>query len=171
MSFENFDDFISLDDLKDSIDEIVKDIESNNFETVPDGEYIVQIEGMELGATNDGRPMFKVMARIVEAVADNEASKDNTRAVNYLKHFKDKKPCLFMNKVLYGTKSDAKMIANVVGWLKKLQSSFEIEFNSYTDFERLIFDVFAEIEKNREYHIEYKQDGFNAITIKAGFEV
>ena len=171
MGFENFDDFISLDDLKDSIDEIVKDIESNNFETVPDGEYIVRFEELKLGTTNDGRPMFKAMARIIEAVADNEASKDNTRAINYLKHFKDKKPCLFMNKVIYGTKSDAKMIANVVGWLKKLQSSFEIEFNSYTDFERLIFDVFGEIENNREYHIEYKQDGFNSITIKAGFEV
>lgn len=171
MGFENFDDFISLDDLKDSIDEIVKDIESNNFETVPDGEYIVRFEELKLGTTNDGRPMFKAMARIIEAVADDETRKDNTRAVNYLKHFKDKKPCIFMNKVIYGTKSDAKMIANVVGWLKKLQSSFEIEFNSYTDFERLIFDVFGEIENNREYHIEYKQDGFNTITIKAGFEV
>lgn len=171
MSFENFDDFISLDDLKGSIDEIVKDIESKNFDTVPNGEYIVRFEGMELGTTNDGRPMFKVMARLIEAVSDNEASEDNTRAINFLKHFKEKKPCIFMNKVIYGTKSDAKMIANVVSWLKKLQSSFEIEFNSYTDFERLIFDVFGEIEKNREYHIKYKEDGFNTITIKAGFEV
>ena len=94
MSFEQFDGFIQLDSLKANIDEAVKDIEANNFDEVPKGEYIVKVEGMELKQTQDGRPMFSIMCRIVEAVMNKDAEKDNETAIKYLSHFKDKKPCV-----------------------------------------------------------------------------
>lgn len=171
MSFEQFDGFIQLDSLKENIDEAVKDIEANNFDEVPKGEYIVKIEGMELKQTQDGRPMFSIMCRIVEAVMNKDAEKDNEHAIKYLSHFKDKKPCVFMNKVIYGTKNDAKMIANVLSFLNKLQAEQEAFFNCYSDFERVIYEIFAEVEKTREYHIAYDKDAFNTIKIKECFAV
>lgn len=91
MNFEKFDNLINEEQLR-QINEAKKN--TNNTE-LPKGNYTVKIEKMELGATNDNRPMFKVMCRIIEG--------------------KYKKCCLFMNRVVYGTKNDANMIASVLG--------------------------------------------------------
>ena len=61
------------------------------------------------------------MFRIKYALDDenNEAAKDMT-------HFKNKGPCVFMNRVLFGTKNDANMIASAEGWLESLEPSEDI---------------------------------------------
>lgn len=168
MNFSNFDNEINIDD----INKFIEEFESNNTNELPNGEYLVTFEKLELGATQDGRPMLRVCARILEAINNDESySKNNYDALKYLSHYGQKKPCMFMNKVIYGTKNDARMIASVVGWLKKLKSNFEIEFNSYSDFERLIYDVFSDIQNRIEYHVEYNTSAFNTINIKCAYEV
>ena len=69
MNFAKFDNVINEEQLK-QIDEAKKNNNSNNTE-LPKGGYTVKIEKMELGSTNDGRPMFKVMCRIIEGKYKN----------------------------------------------------------------------------------------------------
>ena len=76
-----------------------------------------------------------------------------------------------MNRVIYGTKNDANMIASAVGWLKKLGTDLEIEFEGYTHFADLVLDVAEEVDGNFEYLVDYDPEAFNTITIKEVFEL
>ena len=109
---------------------------------------------MEVGATKDGRPMLKVQFRITEGEFE--------------------KKCLFMNRVLYGTKNDANMIASATGWLKTLEPSEEvgpIVFEGYAQFADLVLDIMEDIDGELEYEVEYDDKAFNNISIKDVFEV
>lgn len=149
MDFSRFDGTINEDQLK-QIDEAKKNNDSNNVE-LPKGEYTVKIEKMELGSTKDGRPMFKVMCRIIEG--------------------KYKKCCMFMNRVIYGTSNDTNMIASVLGWLAKLETETKAEFKSYSQFADNILDIYEEVEGTIELDVIYDPDKFNNITIKEVFDV
>lgn len=132
----------------------------------PAGNYAVRIEKMELGATKDGRPMFKVMCRVADA---GENAKDDV--IEYLSHFKNKKPCLFMNRVIYGTKNDANMIASVLGWLEKLETETAPEFKNYSQFSECILDIFEEVADAIELDVNYDPDKFNSIEVNEIFDI
>ena len=127
--------------------ELAKQMEEarkNNVE-VPKGKYVGVIEKMEIKETKDGRPMFAVQFRIT----DGEM----------------KKKCVFLNRVIAGTKNDFAMIAGVESWLEKLQCEFETKFNgSYDDFANLIMDVMEDID-GVYIEIEYDPKAFNTISI------
>ena len=148
MDFSKFDNAINEEQLK-QIDEAKKNNNSNNVE-LPKGDYTVKIEKMELAATKDGRPMFKVMCRILEG--------------------KYKKCCMFMNRVVYGTSNDSNMIASVLGWLAKLETETKPEFKNYSQFADNILDIFEEVEGAVELDVLYDPDKFNNITIKEVFD-
>jgi hypothetical protein len=142
MNFEQFDNAINEEQLKQ-----INEAKSNtNTTDLPDGNYTVKVENMELGATKDGRPMLKVQMRIIDG--------------------KYKKCCLFMNRVIYGTKNDANAIASVLGWLAKLETETVPEFKSYSQFAENVLDIFEEVADSVELDVEYKKDAFNSITIK-----
>lgn len=132
----------------------------------PAGNYVAKVEKMELGATKDGRPMFKVMLRVVEAGEEATAE-----VHEYLKHFKSKKPCLFMNRVIYGTKNDANMIASVLGWLDKLETETVPEFKNYSQFANNVLDIFEEVADAIELDVNYDPDSFNSIEINAVYDI
>jgi hypothetical protein len=148
MNFSKFDNVINEEQLK-QIDEAKKNNNSNNVE-LPKGDYTVKIEKMELGSTKDGRPMFKVMCRVIEG--------------------KYKKCCMFMNRVVYGTTNDANMIASVLGWLAKLETETKPEFKNYSQFAENILDIFEEVEGAVELDVLYDSKAFNSITIKEVFD-
>ena len=114
IDFSKFDATINEAELSKQLEEAKNNAPQGEGLETPAGNYVAKIEKMEVGATKDGRPMFKVMLRVVEA---GEMAKDDV--IEYLSHFKNKKPCLFMNRVIYGTKNDANMIQSVIGWLQK----------------------------------------------------
>jgi hypothetical protein len=126
---------------------------------------VAKIEKMEVGATKDGRPMFKVMLRVIEA---GENASDEV--VEYLSHFKNKKPCLFMNRVIYGTKNDANMIQSVIGWLQKLEPSMTVEFKNYSQFGELVLDIYEEVADAVELEVKYDSEAFNSISIEEVFD-
>mgnify|MGYP003176061849 CR=1 FL=1 len=131
--------------------EVRKQVEQASNETtykeVPVGFYTGEIEKMELAATKDGRPMFKVQFRIKEGAF--------------------KKHCVFMNRVVAGTKNDMSMIASVEGWVNKLEPETPLEFDgNYNNFAEDIMDIAEEICGNVMCDIEYDPDAFNSITIK-----
>lgn len=161
MDFSKFDN--SNIDLK-AIEEAKANPPQGDFDT-PAGNYICKVEKMELKATKDGRPMFSVMMRVVEA--GEEATEAVTK---YLSHFKAKKPCLFMNRVIYGTKNDANMIASVLGWLDKLESDTVAEFKNYSQFSECVLDIFEEIADAIELDVKYNPDAFNSIEILEVFD-
>lgn len=152
--FDEFDKKLGAD-----FQEKVKEAGENSFEDVPKGKYIAKIESMELGITKDGkRPMFKVQMRLTEGVTGTEEK--------YLAKFKNKKPCVFMNRVVFGTKNDEAMIASALGWLNKLLDDGEepIVFTTYSDFAEDILDL-AEDFAEAEIEIKYDPDKFNSIEI------
>lgn len=158
--FDKFDSQVNISE----IEKQRKAASENNYEEVPAGEYIAKIEKMELGTTKDNRPMFKVQMRLIEARYEDEPE------ARYLEKYRSKKPCVFMNRVLYGTKNDGLMIAGVETWLNKIGFDTLIEFKGYADFERVIMDC-AEACSSLEFAIEYDPKAFNTITILEVFEV
>jgi hypothetical protein len=152
MDFSAFDKQIDLSQLKKDAEEIKKNGGTGDFPEIPAGSYVTKIEKLELGATKDGRPMLKAMFRIIEG--------------EYKKH------CLFFNRVLFGTKNDANMIAGAMTWLESLEPSEEvgpIVFNGYSDLAELIMDIDEDIS-DLEYEVDYDPDEFNSISISEVFE-
>jgi hypothetical protein len=149
MDFSKFDATINEAELSKQLEEAKNNAPQSDKE-VPAGNYTVKIEKMELGATKDGRPMFKVQCRILEG--------------------EFKKWCLFMNRVIYGTKNDANMIQSVIGWLQKLEPSMPVEFKNYSQFSELVLDIFEEVADAVELDVAYDPNAFNSISIEEVFD-
>ena len=158
MDFSKFDEQINSEQL-------AKDIEAaaqNNaeYDQVPKGTYIVRVDKLEIGETGPnskggaGRPMLKGQFRIQEGECKNQ--------------------CVFINRVLFGTKNDASMIASAVGFLNKLEPSEEVgpvTFVNYSQFADLVLDIMEDIDGVLEYEIDYDPDAFNSVSIKDVFEI
>lgn len=152
MDFSQFDKQVDLDQLKKDAEEIVKNGGTGDYPDIEAGTYHGKFEKIELGETKDHRPMLKVQFRITEG--------------------EHNKACLFMNRVLYGTKNDANMIASAVGWLETLEPSEDlgpISFASYAQFNDIILDV-AEDVSELEYDVKYDPNSFNNISIEEVYE-
>lgn len=152
MDFSKFDKQVDLDQLKKDAEEIKKNGGTGEYPEIEEGVYRCKVEKLEVKETKDGRPMLSAMFRIVEGDHKNS--------------------CLFMNRVLYGTKNDANMIASACGWLESLEPSEEIGpvvFNGYNDFAELVLDIAEDIAE-LEYDVDYDPDAFNNIAITDVFE-
>lgn len=160
MDFSKFDEQVDLEQLKKDTAEAKENGGSGDFPEIPKGTYTVKLEKMEIGETGPnsaggaGRPMFKAQFRIT----DGEFAKQ----------------CIFVNRVLYGTKNDANMIAGVVTFLEKMEPSEDIGpvvFESYSQFNDLVLDIFEDVADFLEYDVEYDPKAFNTVSIKEAFEV
>ena len=154
MDFSKFDKEINVEKLKNDIEEAKKNGGNGDYPEVPKGTYVGKFEKLEVGETKDGRPMLKAQFRITEGEFN--------------------KSCLFMNRVLYGTKNDASMIASAVGFLIKLEPSDDVdtvEFCSYSQFADLVLDIMEDIDGSLEYEVYYDPKAFNNISIEEVFEV
>lgn len=169
MDFSKFDKQVDTKQLQKDTEEAVKNGGTGEYPEIPNGKYIAKIENMELGSTKDNRPMFKIQFRLIEESENN----DNLDVEKFFKNWKGKKkPCVFMNRVVYGTKNDANMIASVIGFLNKLESEISpISFESYSQFNDLILDIMDDIDGNLEYEIDYDKDAFNSVSILEAYEV
>lgn len=151
MDFSKFDKAIDSDQLQKDIAEAQAN-GTGDYKEVPAGVYLCTVDKLEIGSTNDGRPMLKTQFRIV---GDGDGNKND-----FTKH------CIFMNRVLYGTKNDANMIASAIGWLKSLEPSEDISvvFEKYSQFADLVLDIAEDISE-LQYVVDYDPDAFNSISI------
>ena len=154
MNFSEFDKKVNKDELKK---QIAEEKENGIGEYTPAGFYYGVFEKFEIRATKDGRPMFSCQFRIRGSYEDGEDMEKPTK--------KYAKKCVFMNRVIYGTKNDANMINSLIGWLEKLECDFPIVFESYSQFNDLICDIAEDID-GVEFNIEYDEDKFNSISIE-----
>lgn len=166
IDFSKFDSLINEDEMAKQLEEAKNNAPQGEGMETPAGNYVVKIEKMEIATTKDDRPMFKIQCRVIEA---GENAGDDV--LEYLSHFKSKKPCLFMNRVIYGTKNDANMIQSVIGWLEKLEPSFPVEFKNYSQFSDLVADIYEEAADTIELDVNYDPKAFNSISIEEVFEV
>ena len=152
MDFSKFDKNVDIEGLKKDVKEAEKNQPSGDYPEIPKGKYEVEIK-LEMRETKNEprRPMMSVDAKILEG--------------------EFKKSHIFMNRVIYGTKNDANMINSAVGWLKKLGTDIEIEFEGYGPFADLVMDVAEAIDGKFEYLVEYDPKAFNTISILEVFEV
>lgn len=151
IDFSKFDEQVDTTQLAKDVDEAAKN-GGGDFPVVPAGIYTIKLEKLELGTTKDNRPMLKGQFKI----------KDGTY----------KGQMLFYNRVLFGTKNDANMIAAAVGFMNSLEPSEEvgpIVFKSYSQFADLALDVAEDVE-GLEYEAEYDPDKFNSIHITDVYE-
>ena len=156
LDFSKFDEQVNTAQLAKDAEEAKKN--GGGFTEIPDGKYDTKIEKMEIAETKDGRPMFKAMFRILDG--------------------EHEKSCLFMNRVIFGTKNDASMIGSVMGFLEKLEACDEdgapyiCEFQSYSQLNDLVLDIAEAIEADGlGYTVDYKKDDFNSISIEEVFEL
>ena len=159
IDFSQFDKQVDTEQLKKDI-AVAQENGTGEYKEVPKGTYRCNLENLEVGATKDGRPMLKVMMRII---GDEDGDK-----CEFTKH------CIFMNRVLYGTKNDANMIASATGWLKDLNPSEEIGdivFENYSQFAELVLDIAEDVASDLEYIVDYDPDAFNNISISDFIEV
>lgn len=154
VDFGAFDSKVDLEGLQKEVAE-AKD---NEFEDVPDGDYVVSIEKMEIKLTNaKDKLMFAVSAKIKEG--------------------EHKGKLLFFNRVISGNTSpkwtDGQAIKSVVTWVNKLLAEDEepVDFVNYSDFADQILDVFQAIQDSVEVEVEWAAKKFNPMSIKEVFEV
>lgn len=134
-------------------EQLMKDVQEakNNSGDIPKGVYIVGIDKMEIRETKDHRPMFFIQARVKEG--------------EYKNH------CIFMNRVIYGTKNDGNMISSVLTILEKFETETVPEFRSYNQFIDNVTDIYEEIQGVVECEVDYDKDAFNSISIREVYDI
>ena len=150
---------IDFDKINRSVDleGLRKDVENasengtGDFPTIPAGKYEVALVSLEIkGTKKDNRPMLAVSFKILSGEFKNQR--------------------LFMNRVIYGTKDDGRMIKSAVGWLNTLDSGVDVAFQDYKQFADLVMDVAEAIDGKIEYAVEYDDSQFNSIKITEVFD-
>ena len=114
---------------------------SNNsdFEELPLGRYEVKINSMELTQSKNGDPMTKTIFEVVQG--------------QYKGRY------MFKNSVIYkGDSKDAWRLKQELNFINSLQPRNEVNFYSFSDFEKQISNAFADISSRKlEYLIEIKE--------------
>ena len=155
VDFNKFDKLVNQEQLKKDIEKASE----QTFDDVPEGEYIVSIENMEVKETNARDKLMISFAFKIKETLD-APKKQNGRFI-------------FMNRVIYGNKvsdrwNDGVAIHGVLGWLKDLG---EIEFKSYTQFAHDIEELFEELQDSVELQISYSPDEFYPVSIIEVFDL
>lgn len=143
--------------------EIKKQMEAApEYDDVPKGVYVCDIDKMEIKPTKDGtKLMFAVQMGITETIS--APKKQDKRKV-------------FWNRVICGNKTSEKWndgiaIKGVISWVEKLLDQDDtIEFKDYGQLSDEILDVYQDVCPSVDVKIEYDPDAFNPITILEVFD-
>lgn len=136
---------------------------AKEYEDVPNGDYIVSVDKMEVKTTKAGdKLMFAVQMSIKE---NSDGSKSNQKGRK-----------IFFNRVISGNRvseswNDGKAIKSVITWLDKLETDLIPEFVNYSDFAELVLDIFQEIQGKVELDVTYKASDFNPVGINEVYDI
>lgn len=149
VDFSKFDKAVDLEGLKNDLKEVEENGGSGDFAEVPLGRYEVAINKMEQKLSKKGDPMVTIWFKILSGEFKNSL--------------------IFMNQVI----TQGFQIHIVKDLLRSLDSGIDVDFESYTQFEKLILDIHEAIDGKLEYGLKYgKTDkGFNTFEITDVFEV
>lgn len=118
----------------------MKEAKENGGANLPDGEYTVKLEKMELGESSKHALMIKAQFRIVKG--------------------DHKKQCIFKNQVLTGTKNDGFMMIKANEFLESLDSGIDVAFDDWEQYNDLILDIAEAVQEDGlQYVVELTTDG------------
>lgn len=169
------DEKVDFNELNKDIEDAKENAGTGNFPELPAGYYFVNMEKLELGETKDGRPMVKWQFRVVDAATKEDLTGtigkgSNEDALKFMENYKPKKkPCMFMNRVIYGNRvtdswNDGVAIQGVVTWLKKLECDFDVTFRNYSSFADTLLDIAEDVE-GVDILVQYDPDAFYSVSI------
>lgn len=124
IDFEKFNKQFPADKVKKDMQEAAE----NGGSKLPDGEYTVKLDKMELGESSKHALMIKAQFRITEG--------------------DHKKQCIFKNQVLTGTKNDGFMMVKAKEFLESLDSGEEVVFEDWEQFNDLILDIAEAVQED-----------------------
>jgi hypothetical protein len=145
--WEKFDKAIDVEGLRKDVQEAAGN--GTNFREVPHGEYEVKIEKLELVESKAGDPMVTVWFKVL--TGDYKGS------------------MIFMNQVI--TKGFQIHIMNE--FLRSLDSGYDVEFRSYSQYGQLLMDIHEAIDGELEYLLKYSEGkkGFSNYEIVDVYDV
>lgn len=148
MDFSKFDKQVNLEGLKQDI----MDAEENgggDFKEVPHGKYEVAITKLELTESKKGDPMVSVWFKVTNG--------------------EYKGSLIFMNQVI----TQGFQIHMTDEFLRSLETTVDVQFESYSQYAEMLADIFEEIEDKVEFVLDYGENkkGFNTFEITDSFEV
>lgn len=145
-----FDEFDKMIDTKALAEEVKNSTDAPVYKDVPDGEYEVSIQKMELVATKEThKPMVSAWFKIVSGDLKGQL--------------------IFMNQVV----DEAFKIHIVHEFLRSLGTEKTVEFVNYHQFGNLLMDIMEEIDGKFEYGLKYSHNrkGFATFEITEVFEL
>lgn len=145
--WEKFDNAIDVEGLQADVKEAAEN--GANFREVPHGEYEVKIEKLEMVESKAGDPMVTVWFKVL--AGDYKGS------------------MIFMNQVI--TKGFQIHIMNE--FLRSLDSGYDVEFRSYSQYGQLLMDIHEAIDGELEYLLKYSEGkkGFSNYEIVDVYDV
>lgn len=144
MDFSKFDKQVDLEGLKKDIE----DSASGDFKEVPLGNYEVGITKLELTESKSGNPMVTCWFKILSGDYANSL--------------------IFMNQVI----TQGFQIHIVDEFLRSLETDIDVKFESYSQYNELLLDIFEAVNGNLEFGLKYgNRKGFNTFEITDVFEV
>ena len=136
---------------------------AKEYEDVPNGDYIVSVDKMEVKTTKAGDKLMFAVQMSIKENSDGSKSKQKGRKI-------------FFNRVISGNRvseswNDGKAIKSVITWLDKLGTDLIPEFVNYSDFAELVLDIFQEIQGKVELDVTYKASDFNPVSINEVYDI
>lgn len=141
--FASFDKKVDLKGLKGDIASASSN-SGGTYVEVPHGTYEVAIDKLELTVSKNGNPMVSCWFKVLEGDYKNQL--------------------IFMNQVV----TEGFQIHIADEFLRSLETSLVVEFESYTQYADLLMDIFEEIRAEKyEYALEYSSNkkGYNTFRI------
>lgn len=143
--FEKWDKEIDTEKLQKDVAEAAENGGQATFKEVPEGEYEVEINQMELKASKNGDPMVSIWFKIINGEFKNSI--------------------LFMNQVV----KEGYQIHIVNELLRSLTENLNdinIEWVNYSQYSELLMDVHEAVTGNFEYALSYKENNKGFKTFK-----
>lgn len=144
--WEKFDKAIDTQTLKEDLKAAQEN--KQEFREVPQGNYEVKIEKLELVESKSGKPMMACWMKILDGEYKNQK--------------------LFYNQVIHVGFG----IHKACDFLRSLESGIDVTFDSYKQFNEMLMDIHEAIDGHFEYAVEYGEDkkGYSTYEIKEVFE-
>ena len=145
--FDKWNKSIDVEGLKKDIAEADQNGGQGEFKEVPEGDYEVSIDKIELKESSKGDPMVSVWFKILEG------------------EFKNSR--LFMNQVI----TQGFQISQMNRFIKSMEvfDESEVEFENYSQYNDLLMDLFEQVDAdNRQYLLSFTKNkkGFSVYKIK-----
>ncbi|MCJ8008098.1 DUF669 domain-containing protein [Lederbergia wuyishanensis] len=155
--WSKFDKQVDLEALENDVKEVEENGGFGDFEPLPDGQYEVEVEKMELTESKKGDPMLTIWFKIVDGEYEGQR--------------------IFYNKVMQ-PQNDKAFGIQVHQNNEMLRALWdcekdEVKFTGFADYADLVLDIHEEIDGQFEYLLDKTTDkgGFDQFKIVEIFEV